>query len=315
MYRSKKRNILPATKRVAEDNKAIHGDRSYESNATLSPLLRLPPEVRNRIWRYLMCGNTIHVEPGDLVPVGTKLVPSWKLDPRKLPFRAGLCRSTTSTSEHVALIKAYQTSEPRDCQRITHPDCLDDDSRTLETELGLSILKTCRQAHQEAALLPFASNHFYFSCGAAVINFVRYILLHQARTIRSMSLVIGHRFDYLHAARHLLKSKLRGLQHLSCIVQLTAPYVFVGAIKTRFARHLSVFVPSPLLSALVAVYCVKQSYWRMKPPARLLDAMGGWETEVQERLLAKEEDMLESAVSEHENAGSWVPGPPSQNAG
>ncbi|KAK5703713.1 hypothetical protein LTR97_002726 [Elasticomyces elasticus] len=298
MYKSKKRNILPAAKRVAKDNKAI-----------------LPPEVRNRIWRYLMCGNTIHVEPGDLVLAGTKLIPSWKLDPRKLPFRAGLCRSTTTTSEHAALIKAYQTSEPRDCQSTTHPDCVDDDSRTLEVELGLSILKSCRMIHQEAALLPFADNHFYFSSGAAVINFVRYILLHQARTIRSMSLVMGHRFDYLYAARHLLKSKLRGLQHVSCIVQLSVPFAFVGVVKARYARHLSVFAPSPLVSALVAVYCAKQSYWRMKPPARLLDAMRGWETEMQERLLAKEEDMLESAVSEHENAGSWVSGPPSQNAG
>ncbi|KAK5727806.1 hypothetical protein LTR17_012464 [Elasticomyces elasticus] len=297
MYRSKKRNILPAAKHVAKDNKAIHGDRSYELNATQSPLLRLPPEVRNRIWRYLMCGNTIHVEPGDLVPMGTKLVPSWKLDPRKLPFRAGLCRLTTPTSEHVALIKAYQTSEPRDCQRITHPDCVDDDSRTLETELGLPILKSCRMIHQEAALLPFASNHFYFSCGAAVINFVRYILLHQARTIRSLSLVIGHRFDYLYAARHLLKSKLRGLQHVSCIVQLSVPFAFAGVVKARFARHLSVFAPSPLVSALVAVYCVKQIYWRMQPPARLLDIMRGWETEVQERLLAKEEAGAESARS------------------
>ncbi|KAK4891073.1 hypothetical protein LTR27_010280 [Elasticomyces elasticus] len=115
MYRSKKRNILPAAKRVAKDNKAINGNPSYESNATQSPLLGLPPEVRNRIWRYLMCGITIHVEPGDLVPAGTKLIPSWKLEPRKLPFRAGLCRSSIPTSEHVALIKAYQTSEPRDC--------------------------------------------------------------------------------------------------------------------------------------------------------------------------------------------------------
>ncbi|KAK5684858.1 hypothetical protein LTS10_002933 [Elasticomyces elasticus] len=292
MYRSKKRNILPAAKLVAKDNKAI-----YESNATQSPLLRLPPEVRNRIWRYLMCGKTIHVEPGDPVPVGTKLIPSWKLDPRKLPFRAGLCRSTTPTSEHVALIKAYQTSEPGDCQRIAHPDCVDDDSRTLETELGLPVLKTCRQVHREAALLPFANNHFYFSCGAAVIHFVRYILLHQARTIRSLSLVIGHRFDYLHAARHLLKSKLRGLRDVSCIVQLSVPFAFAGVVKARFARHLSVFAPSPLMSALVAVYCVKQSYWRMQPPARLLDIMRGWETDVQERLLAKEEAGPESARS------------------
>ncbi|KAK5738469.1 hypothetical protein LTR17_005997 [Elasticomyces elasticus] len=299
MYKSKKRNILPAAKRVAKDDKAI-----YESNATRSPLLKLPPEVRNRIWRHLMCGKTIHVEPGDLVPVGTKLIPSWKLDPRKLPFRAGLCRSTTPTSEHVALIKAYQTSEPRDCQSATHPDCVDDDSRTLEVELGLSVLKSCRQVHQEAALLPFANNHFYFSCGAAVINFVRYILLHQARTIRSMSLVIGHRFDYLYTARRLLKSKLRGLRHFGCIVQLSVPFAFAGVVKARFARHLSVFAPSPLVSALVAVYCVKQSCWRMQRPARLLDVMRAWETEVQERLLAKEEARPGSAGSGHEDAGS-----------
>ena len=30
-------------------------------NATESPLLRCPPEVRNRIWYFALCGKTVHL--------------------------------------------------------------------------------------------------------------------------------------------------------------------------------------------------------------------------------------------------------------
>ncbi|KAK5684906.1 hypothetical protein LTS10_002981 [Elasticomyces elasticus] len=44
-----------------QQNMRVPRDSNYDTNATTSPLLKLPPEIRNRIWGFLFGGKTVHV--------------------------------------------------------------------------------------------------------------------------------------------------------------------------------------------------------------------------------------------------------------
>jgi hypothetical protein len=55
--KGKRRTILKASSQVSKKRSSL-----YEENAANSPLLRLPPEIRNRIWSYVLGGGKrVHI--------------------------------------------------------------------------------------------------------------------------------------------------------------------------------------------------------------------------------------------------------------
>ena len=62
--------------------------------------------------------------------------------------------------------------------------------------LGLGILRTCKQIHHDAALLPYLLNHFTFSSGDCFATFINSLVPAQAQAIQSMTLDNGCWTDF-----------------------------------------------------------------------------------------------------------------------
>ncbi|KAF2025834.1 hypothetical protein EK21DRAFT_92941 [Setomelanomma holmii] len=103
---------------------------SAERNAKASPLLRLAPELRNRILSYVLSGDTITFDKEDLENDFTYM------DEDEVEV------------EHLDAFYAL-----RDNPNI---------GLIAVTELDLGVLLVCRQIYTEAALSPFALNGFDF---------------------------------------------------------------------------------------------------------------------------------------------------------
>ncbi|KAK5727805.1 hypothetical protein LTR17_012463 [Elasticomyces elasticus] len=282
MAEGKKKNVLSARKRVDSPQKAV-----YTSNATNSPLLGVPPEIRNRIWTFVLGGRDIHVTASEIRTTGFWL---WKKThyPR-LPFHLCICKKDEEAADQIAAIKASQTIDYRKQHSDAHKACFNHKSTTSTgLELGLPLLHTCRQVHQEAALLPFAENHFSFATTAAFDDFIRLVLLHQARTLQHISLVVDPSTFNLHPARQLLKSKLQGLKHLKIYLELPKRYMLEEA---RISQSIAVFEPSPIETASVGAYYVDKriDVWRFGRPqygfGNTVRELRRWETETEQSLL------------------------------
>ncbi|OAL07595.1 hypothetical protein IQ06DRAFT_12900 [Phaeosphaeriaceae sp. SRC1lsM3a] len=95
----------------------------FKQNQTASPLLRLPAELRNKIWEYTLGGHSIVPKPTFVWQYIREALAWWRIGPLKSPGRIHL------------------SGEPR--QNKLH---------------FLSILSVCRQTYHETRLLPFSCN-------------------------------------------------------------------------------------------------------------------------------------------------------------
>ncbi|KAK4899814.1 ATP synthase mitochondrial F1 complex assembly factor 2 [Elasticomyces elasticus] len=133
----------------------------YNRNATTSPLLKLPPEIRNRIWGFLFGGKTVHIEAKYVQVTGGG---------RTSHLRSGVlhtvCQVPNDDEETARQITYHNGLDgTTQCFRTygtRHRDCHRRGDAKGAT-LPLAVLRTCRQMHQEAALLPFQLNEFSFS--------------------------------------------------------------------------------------------------------------------------------------------------------
>jgi hypothetical protein len=134
---------------------------SYDRNATESPLLRLAPEIRNRIFHFVLGGKTIHID---------------------YFYGHYACRSTVGYEEEAKSTKNSKGCGSIDAHSIQHVAC-DPETNSVE-RLQLAVLRACRQIHQEAALVPFSSNIFAFDDRPCFEQFLKKVLLGQARALR-----------------------------------------------------------------------------------------------------------------------------------
>lgn len=117
----------------------------------------------------------------------------------------------------------------------------------------LALLRTCRQVHNEAALLPFQTNTFSFLTSTGMNVFLKTLMAVQRRAIVSM--VFGSIF--LHSARKQVK-ELVGLKELILFAELPE-YLWILPADASSAREqlmtaVSVFEPLSLTSATVCIY-------------------------------------------------------------
>ncbi|KAK3678720.1 hypothetical protein LTR78_001173 [Recurvomyces mirabilis] len=159
--------------------------------------LQLPPEIRNRIWRFALAGNLIHI---------------MGISSNGLPFasrvRDAICEIAHSVEEAYPdsgdqRIPPAYNSEHEPCQasmleqKVTCVDILRSQKGkeklgSTERRLNLSLLQTCRQVHIEASLIPYSDNTFVLAHGNPLMVLKCFILglaLEQARPIRSLSFV------------------------------------------------------------------------------------------------------------------------------
>lgn len=118
-------------------------------NATESPLLRLPPELRCRIYDHLFTSTAIHirsVEHGDEIR-------------SERHFKLSLCETP---SDHKEIPLRYAESF-RTGYKVRYPGCSIEQSHdkpVVPLDIGLGLLGTCRQLYHEAVLKPFTQISF-----------------------------------------------------------------------------------------------------------------------------------------------------------
>ncbi|KAK5128789.1 hypothetical protein LTR85_000122 [Meristemomyces frigidus] len=169
-----------------------------DANATSSPLLRLPPEIRNCIWSLVLACKTIHMRGGT-----------------PLPFRCHVCVSDTTEYEDATALKA-ETALTGSSHATRHWDC----HRAHGFPLG--VLQVCREIHQEAALLPYHANTFVFATLRTLMSFLKKLIPAQARAVRRIALV--NPCDALPGLAELVRNKLTGLERLTCFVEMATAY-------------------------------------------------------------------------------------------
>lgn len=201
-------------KRQHEHAISTHLQRSCcrsESNSTNSLLLALPPEIRNRIWRLVVANRTIHVQVWTI-----KGIVHW------------VCVNDRTDRDIAMDIKASNQHKHPDYDTFHRECCRYPLSRA---RLKLSLLRVCRQVYDEAALLPFKYNTFSIESFDALVPFLKSLVPSQARAIKSITLPFAcDRKDASESA--LIKSKLSGLQHLTC---------FVVMDNTLLERHFEMY--------------------------------------------------------------------------
>jgi len=177
--------------------------------------MRLPAEIRNNIWQLVLGGRSIEVR--DYGRCSTCCAAHEDLD-RALNIKAG--NRQQIMQDHPLHVDCFVLHKPA------------------KIGLTLSLLLACRQIHQEAALLPFATNNFVFQSYSALRIFLRRLVTGQARQIASISILLDMitslRKKRLNLSSHdplrtLIQSKLTGLRQIVFVgIDYTSTFAISG---------------------------------------------------------------------------------------
>ncbi|RDW61589.1 hypothetical protein BP5796_11481 [Coleophoma crateriformis] len=151
---------------------------TVKKNSETSPLLKLPIEVRNRIWGYVLGHQTVHI------------FECFRTRPRKL--QASLCRANISSSDAVELF--WNASLPQEefrkiygrhdgCCTWTEVSCTrcsylaftleDRQDSTICLPLDLNVLQVCRQIYVEVNPILWSTTTWSFEHGQSMNLFLR----------------------------------------------------------------------------------------------------------------------------------------------
>ncbi|KAK5726027.1 beta transducin [Elasticomyces elasticus] len=202
LKKKKKRESRPikvmSTRKLSKYQQEI-----YKKNAADSPLLRLPPEIRNQIWCLVLGGNSMLAPWNPEDELDTALVVTRHLQKdEKTGWYDGHGAHYVGYSQRHADCPAYP---------YTHYGT--------SVPLGLAIIQSCRQTHQETALLPYQNNKFVCLDLENLACFLQTLVLEQARAVETLTVHV--RWPYATATfKNLLKRKLKGVRTLTCFLEM-----------------------------------------------------------------------------------------------
>ncbi|KAK5684904.1 hypothetical protein LTS10_002979 [Elasticomyces elasticus] len=193
--RKKKRESRPmkvmSTRKLSKYQQEI-----YKKNATNSPLLRLPPEIRNQIWCLVLGGNSIHA-----CTLGDKYKDH------------SICQNPEDELNTALVVTRHLQKDEKTGWYDGHG------AHYVGVPLRLAIIQSCRQTHQETALLPYQNNKFVCLDFENLACFLRTLVLEQARAIETLTVHV--RWPYATATvKNLLGRKLKGLRTLTCFLEM-----------------------------------------------------------------------------------------------
>ncbi|KAL9581438.1 MAG: hypothetical protein Q9212_003902 [Teloschistes hypoglaucus] len=174
------------TKRENSEADTLRSKPSIVRNASTSPLLRLPPEIRNQIWTEVLGRRLIHLEY-DCEPDDDEL--TWKHQvceddaPEDQPGEK--CTFTGKNGIHLV----YWCRPHYRCNR-RYPEllvALPLDSDEYE-KMHLTLLRSCRQIYVEANQVLWSTNTFSFTAPVSFQHFTQTRTGHQKRLIRTLRL-------------------------------------------------------------------------------------------------------------------------------
>ncbi|KAK3648715.1 hypothetical protein LTR22_013204 [Elasticomyces elasticus] len=225
-----------------------------------SPLVRLPPEIREQIFKYALGNNRIHFDYGDR---GTDVYP-----------QIFLCRAANvpprRRNESMLLANHFN----RD---LGHTSCGRPKPGQAEVDghhVPLGLLSSCRQINKEAALLPFSDNTFLFSDRDPFRGLARFLASlkpHQAGAVHSLVIVCmypkrpWHRPDWLLPAEidFIVRTlpNLKDLHHVVELARQTSDQNYLGellSMRQGLAEGILMFRHIPLRSLEVRFCCIRR---------------------------------------------------------
>ena len=168
----------------------------------------MPSEIRNRIYQLVLGGNTIHVAASCY---------GRQRGHALYQFPAWLCKKNAVDDEAVELFRYSKTTTEVPRYHRRHPECFHkEDSRP--AKYSCSLIRTCRQTHREAALLPFQINTFSFTSSTDLRMWLPRLMAKQQRAIACIEL--GY---WNHFRRQPRMKNLIGLKKLTLSYQMHRP--------------------------------------------------------------------------------------------
>jgi hypothetical protein len=211
----------------------------------------LPGEVRTKIWEYVAGEDGLHV---------TLRQRQEKTIKRKTRYRftVTLCRANIKDGEAATTIRnETHATEIASCAQ-RHKDCVTG-SMVVPTQdanirqYSVAWLQTCRQIHEEAALLPFTLNNFILSDLDDIHYFPARLMRTQRKQIHSITLGT----DTMYPTRKQA-TMLEGLQQVTIFIdqrsQQNAMSLVTSAARWDLSRCLIALKPVLPVRATVCIY-------------------------------------------------------------
>jgi len=187
--------------------------RRWDTSAQRSPLLRLPPELRERIWQYVLGGKVLHI--GRKGEFGHSTAYAYE------------CKAAGNEGD---LVRNRGPYDSMDATATTlpyfgrHAPC--DTSYHLNKAQyhATYLLRTCRLIHNDAALLPFSENTFLITemhHHVTLVCFLRMLNPEQRHAIRKLVMMSCRATCGPHepAEPDYIATSLTGLRDLTYIVE------------------------------------------------------------------------------------------------
>ena len=220
-----------------DDDDADQG-ASIERNAKVSPLLKLPSELRDKIWIEVLGGRLIHLDFDEDDDTS---------DSESLPD-SGQLHWMHTVCQHDCKENRSDRKAPRphfECR--FHPedmyfDLFDEDPEPLDDDatLHLTVLRASRQLYVEANRVLWTTNTFSFPDGPTFQEFMKARNIHQKRLIRALRFEmhwdLGHERLWNSALAMALVKSLTGLQTLRLQIVCDLEKEVWDHNKDRFVR-------------------------------------------------------------------------------
>jgi hypothetical protein len=182
---------------------------SATANAATSPFLKLPPELRSRIYDYVFGSNLVHIAA----------YPHIENRAKRVGYRISSCTCEGYDTRLSPRVRSYEhDTAPDEVFTEACQGCAASFARQASASQAycLSLLQVCRQIYHEAALKPFQQGLFIYdfdkdcSKGEGLQAFMNALVPVQVNSIRRLQLW-GPRPAFLRSSK---LAKLKGLRHL-----------------------------------------------------------------------------------------------------
>lgn len=192
-----------------------HTDENSATANSLTPLLRLPQEIKNHIYELVLGGNLLHIKWGKTA-VERDVIHSTKEGVEDQRFTNEICCAETSEedTQYYFNVEDGSTILVQDTE-LRHWNCNHSDHRDSSFaphKMNINLLHTCRQIYNEARLIPYSTNTFSFDAPRNLRAFIH--LLNQRKVnvnqvIRSLRIDLAYMDHDLHGWTQAFKAITR----------------------------------------------------------------------------------------------------------
>lgn len=219
-------------------------DRSADNSSNSPFLHKLPPEIRMRIYEYVLGGNTIF------------------FDRHHSPCTNKCHRNRYRCRAHVAEEDTNEARRKSESKQVKESQYRADDDWERSGDVDLELLLTCRQVYNETVLVPFSANEFglssnYFtSDDRTKILFLRDLISDQSRAISTLHIrgTVSHGFVQQHIKSMFSLRNLKLSFDWNLMVIEDSPDLLMAALEERFdASGVSMFAMANLQTVEITI--------------------------------------------------------------